>query len=88
MSAAFMEIMDRLDPAELQEHFDRDLGRKPLLEAFRKMKYWQMYCDFYPAMTEPGRAGLPQVFGEEFVRAYEKRIADSKRSGRKDSEAA
>jgi hypothetical protein len=31
---------------------------------------------------------LPQVFGEEFVRAYEKRIADSKRSGRKDSEAA
>jgi predicted component of type VI protein secretion system len=88
MSAAFMEIMDRLDPAELQEQFDRNLGRKPLLEAFTKMKYWQMYCDFYPAMTEPGRAGLPQIFGEEFVRAYEKRIAESKRSERKDSEAA
>jgi predicted component of type VI protein secretion system len=88
MSAAFMEIMDRLDPAELQEQFDRNLSRKPLLEAFTKMKYWQMYCDFYPNMTEPGRAGLPQVFGEEFVRAYEKRIAESKRSERKDSEAA
>jgi predicted component of type VI protein secretion system len=88
MCAAFMEIMDRLDPAELQEHFDRNLGRKPLLEAFTKMKYWQMYCDFYPALTEPGRAGLPQAFGEEFVRAYEKRLAENKRSERKNSEAA
>jgi predicted component of type VI protein secretion system len=88
MCAAFMEIMDRLDPAELQEHFDRNLSRKPLLEAFTKMKYWQMYCDFYPALTEPGRAGLPQAFGEEFVRAYEKRLAENKRSERKNSEAA
>lgn len=88
MCAAFMEIMDRLDPAELQEQFDRNLSRKPLLEAFTKMKYWQMYCDFYPALTEPGRAGLPQTFGEEFVRAYEKRLAENKRSERKNSEAA
>jgi type VI secretion system FHA domain protein len=88
MCAAFMEIMDRLDPAELQEHFDRNLSRKPLLEAFTKMKYWQMYCDFYPALTEPGQAGLPQAFGEEFVRAYEKRLAENKRSERKNSEAA
>jgi type VI secretion system FHA domain protein len=88
MCAAFMEIMDRLDPAELQEHFDRNLSRKPLLEAFTKMKYWQMYCDFYPALTEPGRAGLPQAFGEEFVRTYEKRLAENKRSERKNSEAA
>lgn len=88
MCSAFMEIMDRLDPAELQEQFDRNLSRKPLLEAFTKMKYWQMYCDFYPALTEPGRAGLPQAFGEEFVRAYEKRLAENKRSERKNSEAA
>jgi hypothetical protein len=31
---------------------------------------------------------LPQIFGEEFLRAYEKRLADSKRLDRSDSEAA
>jgi type VI secretion system FHA domain protein len=88
MSAAYLEIMDRFDPAELQEQFDRSITRKPLIEAFTKIKYWQMYCDFYPAMTEPGPAGLPQIFGEEFVRAYEKLLADRKRSERNDSAAA
>lgn len=88
MSTAFLEIIDRFDPAELQEHFDRSINRKPLIEAFSKIKYWQLYCDFYPSVTEPGPAGLPQLFGDEFVRAYEKRLADCKRSKRKDSEAA
>ncbi|HWM29289.1 MAG TPA: type VI secretion system-associated FHA domain protein TagH [Woeseiaceae bacterium] len=88
MSSAFLEVMDRFDPAELQENFDRSINRKPLIEALSKMKYWQLYCDFYPAMTEPGAAGLPQLFGEEFLRAYEKRLADYKRGVRKDSEAA
>ncbi|HEX5765252.1 MAG TPA: type VI secretion system-associated FHA domain protein, partial [Woeseiaceae bacterium] len=88
MSTAFLEIMDRFDPAELQEQFDRGINRKPLIEAFSKIKYWQLYCDFYPSMTEPGAAGLPQIFGEEFLRAYEKRLADSKRVNRSDSEAA
>ncbi|HWM28624.1 MAG TPA: type VI secretion system-associated FHA domain protein, partial [Woeseiaceae bacterium] len=84
----FLEVMDRFDPAELQESFDRSINRKPLIEALSKMKYWQLYCDFYPAMTEPGAAGLPQLFGEEFLRAYEKRLAEYKRGVRKDSEAA
>ena len=88
MSSAVLEILDRFDPAELQEHFDRTIQRKPLLQALSKMKYWQLYCDFYPTMTEPGPAGLPQQFGEEFVHAYEKRLADYKRGDRKDSEAA
>ncbi|MGH8168824.1 MAG: type VI secretion system-associated FHA domain protein TagH [Woeseiaceae bacterium] len=88
MSSALLEVMDRFDPAELQESFDRSINRKPLIEALSKMKYWQLYCDFYPTVTEPGAAGLPQLFGDEFVRAYEKRLADYKRGVRKDSEAA
>jgi type VI secretion system protein ImpI len=88
MSTAFLEIMDRFEPAELQEQFDRSASRKPLIQAFTKIKYWQLYCDFYLAVTEPGPAGLPQLFGEEFMRAYEKRLADCKRGERSDSEAA
>ena len=88
MSSAFLEIMDRFEPAELQEHFDRNINRKPLIEALTKMKYWQLYCDWYPTVTEPGSGGLPRQFGEEFVRAYEKRLSDYKRLERSDSAAA
>lgn len=88
MTTAFLEVMDRFDPAELQDSFDRTLNRKPLLDALTKMKYWQLYWDFYPDMTVLGRAGLPQQFGEEFLHAYEKLLADYKRLERKDSEAA
>jgi type VI secretion system FHA domain protein len=88
MSAAFLEIMDRFDPAELEQTFECTLDRKPLIGALTRMKYWQLYCDFYPDMTVPGAAGLPQQFGEEFMRAYENLLAEYKRLERKDSEAA
>ena len=48
------------------------------------MKYWQLYCDLYPIMTQQGAAELPMQFGEEFVRCYEKLIADYKRIERGD----
>jgi type VI secretion system FHA domain protein len=88
MSHAFRDFSERFDPDELQEGFDRTLGRKPLIEALTKMKYWQLYCDLYPMLTQPGSGPFPHVFAEEFVRAYEKCIADSKRVERNDSEAA
>jgi predicted component of type VI protein secretion system len=88
MSSAFLEIVDRFEPAELQEQFDRGISRRPLIEALTKMKYWQLYCDWYPTVTEPGSGGLPRQFGEEFMRAYEKRLADYKRGERSDSAAA
>ncbi len=88
MLAAFHEFADRFDPDELKDSFDRSLGRKPLLGSFAKLKYWQLYCDLYPIMTQKGSGPLPQQVGEEFVRAYEKRIAESKRVDRKDGKAA
>lgn len=88
MSGAFEEFIARFDPAELQEGFDAVLGRKSFIEAFTKMKYWQQYCELYPVLTEPGSGPFPHIFAEEFVKAYEKSIADAKRLDRNDSEAA
>jgi type VI secretion system protein len=88
MTHAFGEFMDRFEPGELQEGFDRTLRRKPLIEALNRMKYWQLYCELYPIMTQPGAGPFPHIFGEEFVRAYEKHIADSKRAERDASAAA
>ena len=88
MTTAFREYTDRFDPDELADSFDRNLERKPLFGSFAKLKYWQLYCDLYPIMTQSGSGPFPQQFGEDFVRAYERHIAEYKRNGRKDGKAA
>jgi type VI secretion system protein len=81
MNSAFIEFADRLDPAELQDGFDRTMGKK-LFGFTSKMKYWQLYCDLYPIITEKGGGRFPQMFGEEFVKAYERQVADYQRHDR------
>lgn len=79
MTKAFGDFIDRFDPDELQDSFDKTLDRKPLFSALNKLKYWQLYCDLYPIITQQGTASLPQQFSEDFVREYEKSIAEFKR---------
>jgi type VI secretion system protein len=81
MNSAFIEFADRFDPAELQDGFDRTMGKK-LFGFMSKMKYWQLYSDLYPIMTEKGGGRFPQMFGEEFVRAYERQVAEYQRHDR------
>lgn len=84
MTEAFLEFADRFDPDELEQNFNRTLSRKPLIKILNQLKYWQLYCDLYPIMTQPGSGKFPQHFGEDFVRAYEKHIAEYKRLDRID----
>lgn len=79
MMCAFGEFIDRFDPAELQENFNRTLDKKPLFSAMNQLKYWQLYCDLYPIMTQQSTGSFPHQFGEDFVRSYEKHIADFRR---------
>ncbi|MEQ8206582.1 MAG: type VI secretion system-associated FHA domain protein TagH [Woeseia sp.] len=88
MVTSFKEFADRFDPDELQDNFDRTLGRKPLLGTFGKPKYWQLYCELYPIITKSGSGPFPQHIAEEFVRSYEKHIGEYKRVDRKDGKAA
>ncbi len=76
MNSAFIEFADRFDPVELQESFDRTNSGGGFFSFGTKVKYWQLYCDIYPIMTEKGGGRFPQMFGEEFVRAYERQVAE------------
>jgi len=81
MNSAFIEFADRFDPDELQEGFDRMINSK--LFSFRnKSKYWGLYRELYPIMTEKGGGRFPQMFGEEFVKAYERQVAEYQRHDR------
>jgi len=88
MLTAFSEFADRFDPDELQDAFDRNMERKPLIGPLAKLKYWELFCDLYPIMTQRGSGPFPQQVGEEFVRAYEKHLAEYRRVERSDGKAA
>ncbi|MDH4126249.1 MAG: type VI secretion system-associated FHA domain protein TagH [Gammaproteobacteria bacterium] len=81
MNSAFLEFSDRFDPEELQVIFDRTLGNGLWAKLTNKYRYWALYGDLYPILTEKGGGRFPQLFAEEFVRAYERQIAEFKRLG-------
>ena len=83
MIGAYQEFADRFDPDELEQNFDKTLEGKPLFRKMNQMKYWQLYCDLYPIMTQSGSGRFPHQFSEEFVRCYEKHIAEYKRLERR-----
>jgi len=84
MNSAFIEFADRFDPDELQEGFDRTMGSS-LFSFMNKSKYWRLYRDLYPIITEKGGGRFPQMFGEEFVKAYERQVAEYQRHDREDA---
>ena len=81
MNSAFIEFADRFDPDELEEGFDRAIGSNLFTRFMNKSKYWGLYNDLYPIMTEKGGGRFPQMYAEEFVKAYERQIAEYKRLG-------
>lgn len=79
MTVAFADFADRFDPEELIESFDRTLNRKPRFKMLSEQKYWQLYKELYPIMIETGGGRFPQMLAEDFVRAYERQVADTNR---------
>jgi type VI secretion system protein len=80
IQAAVDELMSRIEPGELQERFDRGLKRGALLGAANKMKYWDLYVEFYQALNQRNEQGLPTIFGEELTRTYAERAAQKKKA--------
>jgi type VI secretion system protein len=79
IQAAIDEVMNRIEPGELQERFDRGLKRGPLLGATNKMKYWDLYTEFYQVLNQRGEQGLPTLFAEELARTYAEKVAPKKK---------
>jgi predicted component of type VI protein secretion system len=75
MNSAISDFADRFEPEELQDGFDRTMG-KNLFGMMDKAKYWELYCELYPIITEKGGGRFPQMFSEDFVKAYEEQIAE------------
>lgn len=85
MNHSFIDFAERLDPDELQQGFNRALDSNFFSKFRNKSKYWDLYGDLYPTLTETGGGRFPQMFSEDFVRAYERQIAEYKRLGTNDN---
>lgn len=81
MSNAFVDFANRFEPDELKAAFERNADSKSLLGFRNKAKYWQLYCDLYPVLTDRGGSQFPQMFAEEFVKSYEHLINEFKSGG-------
>jgi type VI secretion system protein len=67
--AAFVEFLDRLDPAELEARFER-AARRGKARSADKAQYWEMFTTFYRNLIEMPADHLPHTFVEAFAAAY------------------
>jgi type VI secretion system protein len=76
LKGALEEYLARFSPGELEQGFDRGLKRGGILGAANRMKYWDLYGDFYHLVTQQGADGLPPTFAEELRKAYDARAQE------------
>lgn len=71
--AAFIEFLDRLDPAELEARFAR-AARRGMARSADKEQYWEMFTSFYRNLIEMPANHLPHTFVEAFAAAYREHL--------------
>jgi type VI secretion system protein len=73
MHAAFEEFLQRVDPKELEERFER-AGKRGVFGASNKSKYWELYAEMYAGVAQRPHDGFPHLYTEAFARAFEARL--------------
>jgi type VI secretion system protein len=71
LRAAFVEFIDRFDPAELEARFKRASKRGKFSG---DSQYWSLFTEFYRNLTEMPADHLPHTFVEAFATAYKRAL--------------
>jgi type VI secretion system FHA domain protein len=82
MRAGFECVMNRFDPQKLQERFDRQLKHSGFLAVTSKLRYWDLYADWFEELSGDADGAFQRLFGEEFASAYEQQLETLKRGRR------
>ena len=81
MRAAFESLLARFDPEVLQQRFDRHLKRAGFLAVGAKLRYWDLYTEFFEDLSAERNNAFQRLFGEAFAAAYEKQIESERKGG-------
>ena len=71
--AAFEEFLGRVDPKALEERFDR-ATKRGVFGSQNKTKYWELYTEMFPGLTQRPEDGFPHLFTETFAKAFEAKL--------------
>jgi type VI secretion system protein len=70
---AFEEFLNRVDPKELEERFER-AGKRGVFGGQSKAKYWDLYAELFSGLAQRPPDGFPHLFTETFAKAYEAKL--------------
>jgi len=73
MRAAFEEFLNRVDPKELEERFER-AGKRGVFGGQSKAKNWDLYAELFGGLAQRPPDGFPHLFIETFAKAYEAKL--------------
>jgi hypothetical protein len=74
MHAAFEEFLQRVDPKELEERFERAGKKRGVFGTPNKSKYWELYAEMYAGVAQRPDAGFPHLYTETFAKAFEAKL--------------
>lgn len=75
LRTAFVEFIDRFDPAELEARFER-AARRTKATGSPETRNWALFGEFYRNLTEMPTDQLPHSFLDAFASAYRKALAE------------
>jgi type VI secretion system FHA domain protein len=70
---AFEEFLGRVNPAELEERFER-ATKRGVFGSQNKAKYWELYREMFAGLAQRPDDGFPHIFTETFAKAYEAKL--------------
>jgi len=73
LRSAFVEFIDRFDPAELEARFERT-ARRGKAAGSAESRNWTLFAEFYRNLTEMPENQLPHTFLETFASTYKKAL--------------
>jgi FHA domain-containing protein len=74
MRAALEGVLKRFDPAELEGKLTQRSTLSSLLPGSRKARMWEMFIELYGQISSEASDDFHDLFGKEFLRAYESYI--------------
>ncbi len=73
--AAMAHLLERFDPHNLETRLQQTV-LDSILPVNRKAKYWDLFTSEYQAIVHEAEEDFNELFGNEFVRAYEQHLSE------------
>lgn len=74
MQVAYAALIERFNPSVLEENLKRE-STSTFTRAFRRrFSLWKHYCEYFDRLTVDSADAFKNLFGNEFVKAYEEQV--------------